>query len=81
MELVAASASKRKDTRTGSYDSLLHIKAGTVELTKHNLRQQKFETDMIQRFRRRERSIEVVLAETCLAGVSVRRVEDFTETL
>ncbi len=32
-------------------------------------------------FRRRESSVEEVLIEMCLAGVSVRRVEDILEAL
>jgi len=35
----------------------------------------------IERYRRRESSVEEVLVEMYLAGVSVRRVEDITEAL
>jgi putative transposase len=45
------------------------------------LRQAKFETAIIERYRRRESSIEEALMEMYLAGVSVRRVEDITEAL
>jgi transposase-like protein len=38
-----------------------------------------FETAIIDRYRRRESSVEEAMAEMCLAGVSVRRVEDITE--
>jgi putative transposase len=44
------------------------------------LRQQTFETAIIERYRRRE-SLEEALIEMYLAGVSVRRVEDITEAL
>src|SRR6516162_2825916 len=44
------------------------------------LRQQTFETAIIERYRRRESSVEEALIEMYLAGVSVRRVED-TEAL
>jgi putative transposase len=40
------------------------------------LRQQTFETAIIERYRRRESSVEEALIEMYLAGVSVRRVED-----
>ena len=40
-----------------------------------------FETAIIERYKRRECSVEEALIEMYLAGVSVRRVEDITETL
>jgi transposase-like protein len=45
------------------------------------LRQLKFETAIIERYKRRESSVEEALIEMYLAGVSVRRVEDITEAL
>ena len=38
-------------------------------------------TAIIERYRRRESSVEEALIEMYLAGVSVRRVEDITEAL
>jgi putative transposase len=40
-----------------------------------------FERAIIERYRRRESSVEEALIEMYLAGVSVRRVEDITEAL
>ncbi len=40
-----------------------------------------FETAIIERYRRRESSVEEALMEMYLAGVSVRCVEDITEAL
>ena len=40
-----------------------------------------FETAIIERYSRRESSVEEALIEMYLAGVSVRRVEDITEAL
>ena len=40
-----------------------------------------FETAIIERYRRRESSVEEALIEMCLAGVSVQPVEDITEAL
>ena len=39
------------------------------------------ETEIIERYRRRESSVEEALIQMYLAGVSVRRVEDITEAL
>ncbi len=71
----------RKDTRAGHYQRKLHTKAGEVTLNVPKLRQQKFETAIIERYKRRESSVEEALIEMYLAGVSVRRVEDITEAL
>lgn len=45
------------------------------------LRTLPFETAIIQRYQKREISVEEALVEMYLAGVSVRRVEDITEAL
>jgi transposase-like protein len=74
-------AEGRKDTRAGSYDRHLHTKAGEVTLTVPKLRTLPFETAIIERYRRRESSVEEALIEMYLAGVSVRRVEDITQAL
>jgi len=71
----------RKDTRAGSYDRHLQTKAGEVTLTVPKLRSLPFETAIIERYRRRESSVEEALIEMYLAGVSVRRVEDITQAL
>jgi transposase-like protein len=71
----------RKDMRAGHYQRKLHTKAGEVTLNVPKLRQQKFETAIIERYRRRESSVEEAMIEMYLAGVSVRRVEDITQAL
>jgi len=71
----------RKDTRAGHYPRKLGTTAGTVELHVPKLRTLKFETAIIERYKRRESSVEEALIEMYLAGVSVRRVEDITEAL
>lgn len=71
----------RRDTRAGHYERQLHTKAGPVTLTVPRLRTLPFETQIIERYRRRESSVEEALIEMYLAGVSVRRVEDITEAL
>jgi transposase-like protein len=72
---------ERQDTRAGHYKRKLHVKAGEVELKVPKLRHLPFETAIIERYRRREASVEEALIEMYLAGVSVRRVEDITEAL
>ena len=57
------------------------MKAGEVTLKVPKLRRLPFETAIIERYRRREASVEEALVEMYLAGVSVRRVEDITEAL
>jgi transposase-like protein len=72
---------ERVDTRAGHYERKLETKAGAVTLKVPKLRNLPFETAIIQRYRRRESSVEEALVEMYLAGVSVRRVEDITEAL
>ncbi len=71
----------RKDTRAGHYERNLDTKAGRVRLKVPKLRKLPFETAIIERYRRRECSVEEALIEMYLAGISVRRVEDITEAL
>ena len=72
---------ERVDTRAGSYKRGLDTQAGKVELQMPKLRTIPFETQIIERYRRRESSVEEALIEMYLAGVSVRRVEDITQAL
>jgi putative transposase len=72
---------ERKDYRAGHYERQLHTKAGPVTLKMPKLRRQTLETAIIERYQRRESSVEEALVEMYLAGVSVRRVEDITEAL
>src|ERR1700744_2701337 len=69
------------DTRAVHYERKLETKAGPVTLKVPKLRSLPFETAIIQRYRRKEPSVEEALVEMYLAGVSVRRVEDITEAL
>lgn len=71
----------RIDTRAGSYERNLETKAGKVTLKVPKLRTIPFESAIIDRYKRRECSVEEALIEMYLAGVSVRRVEDITEAL
>lgn len=71
----------RVDTRAGHYERKMVTKAGEVKLDVPRLRKLPFETEIIERYRRRESSVEEALVQMYLAGVSVRRVEDITEAL
>ncbi|WP_414828945.1 IS256 family transposase [Alteromonas sp. H39] len=72
---------QRKDSRAGYYERGFETKAGKVKLKMPKLRNSTFETAIIERYKRREASVEEALIEMYLAGVSVRRVEDITEAL
>lgn len=71
----------RKGYRSGHYSRNLTTTSGEVTLKMPKLKGIPFETAIIERYRRRESSVEEALIEMYLAGVSVRRVEDITEAL
>ena len=72
---------ERKGYRSGHYDRNFTTTSGDVKLHVPKLKGVQFETASIERYRRRECSVEEALIEMYLAGVSVRRVEDITEAL
>lgn len=74
-------SSDRQGYRSGHYKRNFQTTAGEVELNVPKLKGIPFETAIIERYRRRESSVEEALIEMYLAGVSVRRVEDITEAL
>src|SRR3974377_871551 len=57
----------RRDTRAGHYKRNLQTKAGEVQLRVPKLRQQTFETAIIERYRRRESSVGGARVEMYLA--------------
>ena len=71
----------RRGYRSGHYDRNLTTTSGDVTLHVPRLKGVSFETAIIERYRRRESSVEEALIEMYLAGVSVRRVENITEAL
>ena len=72
---------ERRGYRSGHYRRKLTTTSGDVTLNVPRLKGISFETAIIERYRRRESSVEEALIEMYLAGVSVRRVEDITEAL
>ena len=71
----------REAYRAGHYERNLSTTSGDVKLQMPKLKGLRFETAIIERYQRRESSVEEALIEMYLAGVSVRRVEDITEAL
>lgn len=72
---------QRQGYRAGHYNRSFTTTSGEVNLRMPKLKGVAFETAIIERYRRRETSVEEALIEMYLAGVSVRRVEDITEAL
>jgi hypothetical protein len=66
---------QRQAYRKGSYRRNLATTSGEVTLKVPKLKDVTFEAAIIERYRRRESSVEEALIEMYLAGVSVRRVE------
>jgi transposase-like protein len=58
----------RRDRRSGHYTRTLQTKAGEVDIRMPKLRSLPFETAIIERYRRRESSVEEALVEMYLEG-------------
>lgn len=71
----------REAYRSGHYRRKLVTTSGVVELDVPKLRGATFQTAVIERYRRRETSVEEAIIEMYLAGVSTRRIEDVSEIL
>ena len=69
---------ERKTYRAGHYERSLTAKAGRLESKVPKLKGALFESAVIERYRRRESSVEEALMEMYLAGVSTRRVDDIS---
>ena len=71
----------RQGYRGGHYDLNLTTSSGDLRLYVARLKGVSFETAIIERYCRRESSVEEALIDMYLAGVLVHRVEDITEAL
>ena len=71
----------RKAYRVGHYERDLTVKAGIVTLKVPKLKGALFESAVIERYRRREQSVEEALIDMYLAGVSTRQVDDISRLL
>ena len=70
---------QRQGYRSGHYSRNLTTTSGDVTLKVPKLKGISFETAIIERYRRRESSVEEALIEMYLAGVSVRRVDELNK--
>ena len=71
----------REAYRAGHYDRRLATTSGEVTLRMPKLKGMRFTTAIVERYRRRETSVEEAMTGTYLAGVSTRRIEDAGEIL
>lgn len=72
---------QRQGYRSSHYNRDFTTTSGNVTLKVPKLKGISFETAIIERYRRRESSVEEIFTEMYLAGVSVWCVEDITEVL
>lgn len=72
---------ERKAYRAGHYERDLTVKAGKMSLKVPKLKGAVFESAVIERYRRREESVEEALIDMYLAGVSTRQVDDVSQLL
>lgn len=71
----------RKDLRNGKRKRKLTTRVGEIELKVPRLRTIPFQSQIIDRYRRMESSLEEALIEMYLQGISTRKVTDITEEL
>lgn len=71
----------REAYRAGHYERGLTTTSGQVTLKMPKLKGLRFATAIIERYKRREASVEEAMIEMYLAGISTRRIEDVSEIL
>ena len=72
---------EREAYRAGHYERGLTATSGQVTFKMPKLKGMRFATATIERYKRRETSVEEAMIEMYLAGVSTRRIEDVSEIL
>lgn len=72
---------EREAYRPGHYDRALTTSSGEATIRMSKLKGGRFTTAIIERYRRRESSVEEAMMEICLAGVSTRMNEGVLEIL
>ena len=84
-QLVGAGPYERTDERAayraGHYERGFITTSGQVALKMPKLKGMRFATAVVERYKRRETSVEEAIIEMYLAGVSTRRIEDVSEIL
>ena len=82
-QLIGAAPYERTDERAahraGHYDRGFTTTSRQVTLKMPKLKGMRFATAIIERYKRRETSVEEAIIEMYLAGVSTRRIEDVSE--
>ena len=71
----------REAYRAGHYERRLTTTSGEAAIRMPKPEGMRFTTAIVERYRRRETSVEEAMIETCLAGVSARRIEGVSEIL
>ena len=79
--LVGAGPYERAAYRAGHYERGFTTTSGQVTLKMPKLKGMRFATAVVERYKRRETSVEEAIIEMYLAGVSTRRIEDVSEIL
>lgn len=72
---------ERADYRNGKRKKNLQTRVGEIELEVPRLRILQFQTEVIERYRRMEISLEEAMTEMYLSGISTRKITDITEAL
>ena len=72
---------EREAYRAGHYERGLTTASGQIALKMPKLKGMRFATAIIERYKRREASVEEAMIEMYLAGASTRRIEDVSEIL
>ena len=84
-QLVGAGPYERTDERAayraGHYERGFTTTSGQATLKMPKLKGMRFATAVIERYKRRETSVEEAIIEMYLTGVSTRRIEDVGEIL
>jgi len=71
----------RADYRNGKRKRKLTTRVGEIELEVPRMRVLQFQTEVIERYRRMEISLEEAMIEMYLSGISTRRISDITKAL
>lgn len=72
---------EREAYRVGHCDRGLTMSSGEATINTAKLKGARFATAIIERYRRREVSVEEAMMEMHLSGVSTRRIEDVSEII
>ena len=80
-QLISAGPYERAAYRAGHHERGFTTTSGQLTLKMPKLKGMRFATAVIERYKRRETSVEEAIIERYLTGVSTRRIEDVGEIL